>query len=111
MSKKSRSNIDLQVSEGRGLLGLHSGLSPLIGVQRCELVEAAGAAAAPVPFAGPGPGPGPGSYPGLGSGLFPVGRKWLGCTGTMPSGPRGRDNGHTASLKTPENQKKKNLQL
>lgn len=84
-----------------------AGLSPLIGVLRCELVEAAGAAAAPVPFAAPDPGPGPGSCPGLGSGLFPVGRKRLGCTGPMPSGPRGRDNEHTASLKTPENQEKK----
>lgn len=85
------------------------GLSPQVGVLRCELVEAAGAAAAPVPFAGHGPGPGP--CPGLGSGLFPVGRKWLGCTGLMLSGPRGRDNEHTPSLKTAENQKKKSLQL
>lgn len=78
-------------------------LSPQIGVLRCELVEAAGAAAAPVPFAGRGPGPDPGSCPGLASGLFPVGRKWQGCTGPMLSGPRGRDNEHSPSLKTPEN--------
>lgn len=86
-----------------------AGLSPQIGVLHCELVEADGAAAAPVPFAAPGPGPGPGSSPGLGSDLFPVGRKWLGCTGPMLSGPRGRDNEHTPSLKRPENQKKKSL--